>query len=161
MIQCSHCGYIHAAEEVKVTKTTIDDGKISYPYYEAHCVECGKSLGIPKLTQRNIDSRERAIKAYNSTHQKRPYAAKCTKPAHIIREEAERIPNECMIAIAKAIIFGAKFDYKFTRHRKEVRAFFSSQWGKDLCEAIGRDANQALENLDTKLPKEFYKSLKI
>lgn len=160
-IQCSHCGYIHAAEEVKVTKTTIDDGKISYKYYDAHCVECGKSLGIPKLTQRNIDSRERAIKAYNSTHQKRPYAGKCTKPSHIIRAEAERIPNECAIALAKAIIFGAKFDYKFKSKQKEVKAFFNSQWGHTLCDAIGRDANHAIENLDKPLPKEFYKNLKI
>ena len=159
-IICMNCGYTHTKEEIKVTKTTISDDKITYPYYDAHCVECGKSLGIPKLVHRNIDSKERAIKEYNY-HHKKPYATKHKKPKDIIRAEAERMPNACAIGLFKAIIFGAKFDNENPKYKEDVASFFASQWGKDLCEAIGRDAKQAEAHLDEKLPKEFYNSLKI
>ena len=159
-IKCRHCGKTHKHEDIKVVKTNVNDNKLVYKYYDAHCINCGKSLGLPELTKQNTTNKARAIREYNYTH-KKPYSLAHTKPESIIRAEAERMPNECAIALFKAIIFGAKFDNENPRYKKDVAEFFSSQWGKDLCEAIGRDAKQAEEHLDEKLPEEFYNVLTI
>ena len=47
-----------------------------------------------------------------------------------------------------AIINKALFDWQFPNRRNEIREFFQTEWGKELCEIIDLPAEEILRKLE-------------
>lgn len=149
-IICPHCGGIHKGKEVVTVKYDVTEGNVKYKAYALSCKHCGKRFDNEKCAEHTAQNRQKAINKYKLTHKKATGVKTHFKSEAKIREEARNMSDQSAKLLLAAIVRTAVVDGHKKKYKKDVRDFFNSQWGQDVCEGL-ETTMKVCDNVDAKV----------